>query len=149
MPDGRVVDPRLNAMVQGDNPDSPEGSPEDGFKDYGFLVEKESGHNVMYLKDETAQFLTQGSPVRYNRLELEIQINGINYRLDLAVLLPDENPEATEEKYPAVRIQNEAIRDNFSRILPEGKVPFSNSLPADLEKQTDVQLISAHYKRYG
>lgn len=138
MPNGKVLDPRLNAQ----SPDSPE----EELKDYGFLVEKETGHAVLYLKDRDSKAMGNGTPVVYNQLQVVLHINDVPYTIDLAVIeRPDGDPEDLARRLPAVTIQNAAFAENYDQIRKD-KRDFGNKLHEQLQKSVEVAAVKAVYK---
>lgn len=99
MPTGKVLDPRVNI--------SKNEHPESGFKDYGYLVESETGHVVMYVKDVNSKGLSHGSPVEYKQEKLELNVKGQRIILDLAFIT---DAVTGLEDHPAVKRTNEAIQ---------------------------------------
>lgn len=138
MPNGKVLDPRLNAQSLN--------LPEEELKDYGFLIEKETGHPVLYLKDRDSKTMGNGTPVVYNQLQVVLHISGVPYTIDLAVIeRPDGDPDDLARRLPAVTIQNAAFAANYDAIRKD-KRDFENKLHEQLQKSVEVVAVTAVYK---
>ncbi len=117
MPNGKVLDPRIN-IIEGPHPES-------GFKDFGFLTESDTGHIVIYVKDKRSRALGHGSPVEYQQVKLDLEIKGQPVTLELAFI----TGAAVTDDYPAVKRINAAVE---SYLVEEESTGAVKRLSEDL-----------------
>lgn len=105
MPVGSITDPRLNQDE----------------KDYGIVLDLSTGHNYYYLKDVECQYLTHGTPVTFELMTIQINVNGNLLNIDFARnVTVDQAKIGSHPVYNQLNyVSPEAVKGNTGHNRPE------------------------------